>query len=227
MKTLYLVVFVLVSLLTGCTASFRTSLPHGPIQDCETGNAEMRLDCYRDRATQDRSLMAVKPERKGEEAEEIVAPDEPPARPAPRMSRRPIEFISMYVEDGQNKCMPGHSIKFFNRTSNYIEVTARRLVPCDLDENGMVHQFVRPESGAVRMAWLIAPGSFGLFTTADSGPLPYLVVAYDQLGYAGRSEQMPRVATTGTYTNSVRFPIVNGNWYNVQISPQDVDPRYE
>lgn len=42
----------------------------------------MRLDCYRDRATQDRSLMAVKPERKVEEAEEIVAPDEPPARPA-------------------------------------------------------------------------------------------------------------------------------------------------
>jgi hypothetical protein len=229
MKDFSKIMLVLFALLTGCTASFRTTLPDGPLLECETtGDPETILACYRDHAAQERELLAVKPEQKVEKTEEVVVPNRPSARPAARMSRRPVEFIPMYIEDGQNKCMPGHSVSFINRTSNYIEVTARKLVPCDLDKNGMVHQFVRTASGGIRLAWLIPPGSYGWFTTADGGPspLPYLVVAYDQLGYAGRSEQMPRVATGGTYRNDVSFPIVNGNWYRVQINAQDVDLRY-
>ncbi len=228
MKKILFALLALVSFLVGCSASVRTSLQPGSISDCESGDVERDKACYRDRATQARELLAVKPEQKVEEAEEVVVAREPPARPAARMSRRPVEFIPMYIEDGQNKCMPGHSVSFINRTSNYIEVTARKLVPCDLDKNGMVHQFVRTASGGIRMAWLISPGSYGWFTTAEGGPTPlkYLVVAYDQLGYAGRSELMPRVATGGTYSNDLIFPIVDGRWYRVQINAQDVDLRY-
>ena len=226
-KSFQFVVFVLVSILAGCTASFRTSLPHGPIQDCETGNAETRLDCYRSRAAQDRAIQAVKPEQKAaqefaqEIAEErLVRMSENPQADQPPRSGVPMEYVPVvFPTVGSEGCVNAHNFAFVNKTNQYLEVTARKFLPCG--ESGLVVQYVQTANGGTRPAYLIPPGSYGWYYTPLNGVVPYQVVAYDPSGLSGRPGQSPRQATGGVYRNSVELPL-DANWHNRKIDKFDL-----
>lgn len=239
MKKIPFLVFVLVSLLAGCSASVRTSLLPGSISDCESGDAEQDKACYRDRAAQARELLAAKPEQKVAEeiAQEIAEEnlvrlsENPPADQPPR-SNVPMEYVLRVAASVPSEgCNNAHNVSFINKSNDYIEVpysSASRLLPCSdkltpCGTGGLVLKYVQTGNGSGRWACLIPPGGYGWFYTMMNGTVPYTIVAYDPSTFTGWSDQSPKQATGGVYRNDLRFP-AEGNWYRVQINQQDVRP---
>jgi hypothetical protein len=224
MKKFFPFAFALISILAGCAASFSTgALLPGSISDCESGDIEQDKSCYRDRAAQARDLLAVKPEQEVAEkfAQEIVeerSAETPPSDQPPR-SRVPMEYVPVvFPTVGSEGCVNAHNFAFVNNTNHYLEVTARKLLPCG--ESGLVVQYVQTANGGTRPAYLIPPGSYGWYYTPLNGIVPYQILAYDPSGLSGRPGQPPRQATGGVYRNSVELPL-DANWHNRKIDKFD------